>query len=253
MPGIRCENLSKHFGNITALQHVFLSVEDGGFVALLGPSGSGKTTLLRILAGLEIPDSGTVWFDDALVSNEHIVVPSHKRDIGMVFQDLALWPHMTVSRHLEVVLKAHHVSRKDRNNRIDEVLSLMGLKDRSRAYPGQLSGGEKQRLALARALITYPRFLFLDEPLSNLDIELRRQLLDEICRVKETIKATVIYVTHSEWEAEQAADRVVSLERGHIAGTYFFSNCLSGKEPGFSNGNKIRLTEKRVSSCSREY
>lgn len=250
MPGIRCENLSKHFGDITALQDVSLTVEDGSFVALLGPSGSGKTTLLRILAGLEIPDAGTVWFDETLVSNRHTAMPSHKRDIGMVFQDLALWPHMTVSRHLGVVLKAHHVSRKDRNTRIDEVLSLIGMKDRGGTYPGQLSGGEKQRLALARALITQPRFLFLDEPLSNLDKDLRRQLLEEICSVRETIKATVIYVTHSEWEAEQAADRVISLDKGRIVPPCAFLKSCSGNEPGISTTNKIQITEKGILSCS---
>ena len=207
MPSVQCVNVSKRFGSTQALSKASLHVESGELLALFGPSASGKTTLLRIIAGLEKPDEGVVWIGDRIVDGKGVSVPPQKRRVGMVFQDLALWPHMTVRKHLSFVLGRRDVSRRERAGRVSRMLELVRLADRADAHPHQLSGGQKQRVAIARALVTEPDLLLLDEPLSSLDDSLRSAMLDEILRLKKWFGVTVIYVTHDASEVDGVADR----------------------------------------------
>lgn len=217
VPAIAVRNVTKAFGLHQALNGMTLDVVANESVVILGPSGCGKTTLLRLIAGLEVPDNGEVWFGDVRVSGPaRIVVPAYERRIGFVFQDLALWPHLTVAGNLQFVLDVLKVSRVERIRRIDETLKLVridGLKDR---YPHQLSGGEQQRVALARALVGQPSLLLLDEPLSSLDSELRTAMRAELARLQRTLALTMLYVTHDREDAAVLADRVIEMQAGRI-------------------------------------
>jgi ABC-type Fe3+/spermidine/putrescine transport system ATPase subunit len=196
---------------------VSLSAGAGESLAIVGPSGSGKTTLLRIVAGLEAPDDGEVWLAGRLVSgSRRIVVPPHGRSVGFVFQDLALWPHMTVGRQLDFVLKAARVGGEDRPARREEALARARIAQMADRYPHQLSGGEQQRAALARAIVGRPRLLLLDEPLSNLDPELRTELLHELVRIRRELNLTILHVTHDRDEATALGDRVLRMRAGAV-------------------------------------
>ncbi|MCF6285616.1 MAG: ABC transporter ATP-binding protein [Candidatus Hydrogenedentes bacterium] len=212
MPSIQCIDTAKHYGPIQALAPVSLRVESGEFLALLGPSGAGKTTLLRVMPGLEKPDTGVVWIGDQVVAGKGVFVPPQKRRIGMVFQDLALWPHMTVRKHLDFVLKGTGVARAARRKRIGEMLELIRLEDRAAALPHELSGGQQQRVAIARALVVEPKILLLDEPLASLDETLQHRMIDELARLKQWFKITTLYVTHNQREIADLADRVFRIE-----------------------------------------
>ncbi|MGH8648475.1 MAG: ABC transporter ATP-binding protein, partial [Burkholderiales bacterium] len=209
---ITLERLTKRFGPLAVVSEVSFSIQEGELFTLLGPSGCGKTTLLRLVAGFYAADEGEIRFDDRVVN----AVPPHERGIGMVFQNYALWPHMTVSENVSYGLKLRKVAVPEIAERVRAVLDkvkLGGLGDR---YPGQLSGGQQQRVALARALVIRPDVLLLDEPLSNLDAKLRVAMRAEIKALHQRLKTTTVYVTHDQIEAMTMADRIVLLRDGRI-------------------------------------
>ena len=216
-PQLAVANITKRFGAHQALDGVSLEVAAGEGVVIVGPSGCGKTTLLRLVAGLDVPDGGEIWMSGTQVSAQHrSIVPPHERGIGFVFQDLALWPHLTVQGNLDFVLESARTPRASRGPRVHEVLSLVRIQHMSTRYPHELSGGEQQRVALARALVGQPRVLLLDEPLSSLDPELRVTLRDELARLRRTLSLTMVYVTHDMEDAAALADRVIEMRAGHI-------------------------------------
>jgi iron(III) transport system ATP-binding protein len=185
---------------------------------MVGPSGSGKTTLLRLLAGLELPDQGEIWLNGRIVARggRHIV-PAHHRCVGFVFQDLALWPHMTVQEHLAFVIGPANLGRGDRSARINETLRLCHLEPLlANRYPHQLSGGEQQRVALARALVGSPRLLLLDEPFASLDPQLREELRSELASLQRQLSVPTICVTHDSADAAVLADRTIEIRGGRI-------------------------------------
>lgn len=204
--------VSKRFGRVIAVNKVSIKVEKGEFFTLLGPSGCGKTTTLRIIAGLEMPDEGRVLMDGQDVTN----LPPHKRDIAMVFQNYALWPHMTVFENVAYGLRVRRVPDGEVRRRVREVLELVKLEGLENRYPAQLSGGQQQRVALARALVIQPRVLLLDEPLSNLDAKLRTEMREELRRIQKSLNITTIYVTHDQEEAMVLSDRVAVMNSGNI-------------------------------------
>jgi iron(III) transport system ATP-binding protein len=194
---VALKNINKRFGARAALSTLSLDVPQGGTVGILGPSGGGKTTVLRLIAGLEIPDEGEIWLSGRLASSAgRLHIPSAHRNIGFVFQDLALWPHMTVAGNLLFVLESRQWPAGTRNGRLAEMLEIVGMRDRAAEYPGHLSGGEQQRVALSRALVGNPDLLLLDEPLSSLDPDLRGGLRDELAGIPKKLGVTMIYVTH---------------------------------------------------------
>ena len=210
-------NVTKRFGSHLAVESVSLQVAIGDAVVVLGPSGCGKTTLLRLVAGLETPDSGEISLSGTKVAGlGRSMVPPHQRGIGFVFQDLALWPHLTVWKNLEFVLGSVKTARADRAERIHQALNLVRIEPLSARYPHELSGGEQQRVALARALVGQPRLLLLDEPLSSLDPELRTTLRAELTRLQRDLGVTMVYVTHDRDDAAALADDVVEMRAGRI-------------------------------------
>ncbi len=217
---IRFESVSKGFEGRTALTDFSLSIARGERVVVFGPSGCGKTTVLRLLAGLLAPDSGRILMDEVVVSAPaRALVPPEERNLGIVFQDLALWPHLTVRGNLEFGLKARRVQKAEREKRIGEMLDLVSLGSRAGSKPGGLSGGEQQRVALARALVLHPQALLMDEPLSSLDRDLSLQLRSDILRLQKNLGFTLIYITHSSEEALGIATRMVRMSAGRIVDT----------------------------------
>ena len=216
-PAISVRNITKRFASHQALDSVTLEIAHKESVVILGSSGCGKTTLLRLIAGLEIPDSGEIWLGDVQVAGPgRSLLPPFRRQIGFVFQDLALWPHLTVAGNLQFVLDALRVPRAERSRRIDEALKLVRIDGFAARYPHELSGGEQQRVALARALIGSPRLLLLDEPLSSMDAELRAAMRTELARIQRTLELTTVYVTHDREDAAVLADRVIEMRAGRI-------------------------------------
>jgi iron(III) transport system ATP-binding protein len=218
MSAIELSAVSKSYGGLAVVDGVSASVERGERMVLLGPSGCGKTTLLRLVAGLEVPDSGTISIDGGRVAEAgcNLVEPEERR-IGMVFQDLALWPHMTVSQHLEFALRYGHRNKAaDRPARIREILKMVHMADRARAKPGELSGGQQQRVALARALVANPAILLMDEPLSSLDPDLSAHLRGEILTSHAQLGFTLIYVTHNPDEAGEIGTRIIAMRQGRF-------------------------------------
>ena len=210
-------SVTKRHGHHAAVDAVSFQVQSGASIVIVGPSGSGKTTLLRIIAGLETPDDGEVWLDGLRVSGRRqILIPPYARRLGFVFQDLALWPHMTVAQHVEFVMSAGDAPASERQARVRDALTRTRIDQMADRYPHQLSGGEQQRAALARAIVTRPHLLLLDEPLSNLDPDLRMVLRGELARIRQELGLTVLHVTHDYQEAADAADRVVRMQAGRI-------------------------------------
>ena len=210
-------NVSKRFASHLAIDGVSLEVAVGEAVVILGPSGCGKTTLLRLIAGLEIPDGGEIAMNGTTVADRcRTIVPPHQRGIGFVFQDLALWPHLTVWKNLEFVLGSVKTPRAERAERIRQTLNVVRIEPLSARYPHELSGGEQQRVALARALVGQPRLLLLDEPLSSLDPELRTTLRAELARLQRELRVTMVYVTHDTDDAAALADTVVEIRAGRV-------------------------------------
>jgi ABC-type Fe3+/spermidine/putrescine transport system ATPase subunit len=204
--------VTKRFGAVTAVDRVDLSVGDGELFTLLGPSGCGKTTLLRLLAGFYQPDEGTIRFGARVVNG----LPPYERGIGMVFQNYALWPHMTVADNITYGLRLRKLPADEVRKRLGEGLRKVNLVGFEARYPGQLSGGQQQRVALARALVLNPDILLLDEPLSNLDAKIRIQVRAEIRRLQQELSITTIYVTHDQEEALSLSDRVAVMRDGHV-------------------------------------
>lgn len=212
MPNIRVVNLTKKFGNVTALDNINLEVHDQEYFALLGPSGCGKTTLLRLIAGLIEPDSGEIWIGDKRVDD----VPPEDRDIGFVFQTFALFPHMSVWDNVLYGPKVKNFNLKEAETIGDEVLELVKLHERLDAYPSELSGGMMQRIAVARALAAGAKTLLLDEPLGQLDAKVRNEIRYEIRKMANDLKLTAIHVTHDQSEAMSISDRIAVMKKGKI-------------------------------------
>ncbi|CAG1013858.1 sulfate transport system ATP-binding protein [Anaerolineales bacterium] len=212
MAHLTLSNVSKHFGDFTAVRDFNLEVERGEFVSFLGPSGCGKTTTLRMIAGFEIPSSGTVLIDDVDITNK---APS-QRNVGMVFQAYALFPNMTVANNIGFGLRIRKEPEEAVKKRVNEMLALIHLEKKGNSYPYQLSGGQQQRVALARALAIRPQVLLLDEPLSALDAKIRVSLRAEIRAIQRELGITAIYVTHDQEEALSISDRIVVMREGEM-------------------------------------
>jgi ABC-type sugar transport system ATPase subunit len=227
---IRFDSVSKDFAGRAAVSGFSLSVAPGERVVLVGPSGCGKTTVLRLLAGLAIPTAGRIFIGDRLVSGPgRLIVPPEERNLGFVFQDLALWPHMSVRGNLEFGLKARGTRREERERRIREMLALVELEHRAGARPGELSGGEQQRVALARALVQRPATLLMDEPLSNLDPELSLRLRADILRLQRDLGFTLLYVTHNREEALELGTRQIQMKNASAwYGPFFEKGAIPG-------------------------
>ncbi|MFQ5788368.1 MAG: ABC transporter ATP-binding protein [Thermodesulfobacteriota bacterium] len=214
---VKIDNVSKSYNKTLVIRDISLSIEKGERVVILGPSGCGKTTLLRMVAGFIHPDQGKIIIDGKVVAdNGQSIIEPEKREIGMVFQDLALWPHMSNYKNLEFGLKVNKIPKEERRKRIDVILEKVQMTMFKNVYPGELSGGQQQRIALARALVMHPTILLMDEPLSSLDTGLRLTLRKEILRLQEELAITLIYVTHDREEAFSLATRIVVMEDGKI-------------------------------------
>jgi len=212
MAHLELTGLSKRYGENVAIADVTLAIARGSFVSLLGPSGCGKTTTLRMVAGFIAPDSGTIRLDGRAIERD----PPHLRHIGMVFQNYALFPHLSVAGNVEFGLRMRDVAVVDRNARVAEAIAAVELKGFETRYPAQLSGGQQQRVALARALVIRPELLLLDEPLSNLDASLRGEMRREIRALQRRHGITTLFVTHDQEEALSLSDRVVVMEKGRV-------------------------------------
>jgi ABC-type sugar transport system ATPase subunit len=209
--------VSKYYNDRQAVKDFSIEVEQGERIAILGPSGCGKTTVLRLLAGFIAPDTGSIAINgETVAAGGRNFKEPEERNLGMVFQDLALWPHLTVKGNLEFGLKAKGIPVKERERHINEILKLMQMEESIHATPANLSGGQQQRVALARALVMYPKILLMDEPLSSLDFELNVKLRKEILRIQQQIGFTLVYVTHNLEEAFDIATYVVVMKNGHI-------------------------------------
>ncbi len=278
-PAIRLANISRHFGEVVAVDNVSLDILDGEFFTLLGPSGSGKTTCLRLIAGFDHPTSGHVLLHGQDVTR----LPPYEREVNTVFQDYALFPHMTVGENIAYGLMIRQVTKQERASQVMEMLELVRMPGLEGRRPSQLSGGQRQRVALARALILRPRVLLLDEPLGALDLKLRQQMQVELKAIQEQVGITFIYVTHDQEEALTMSDRIAVFNFGRVvqigspaelyehpaspfvAGFVGFSNLISGELAGRITGSadtfsvrpeKIRLQPREQPSpngyCSVE-
>jgi iron(III) transport system ATP-binding protein len=216
MPGVTIKGLSMRYGDVGAVDGLDLRVEPGELVALLGPSGCGKTTTLRLVAGFLKPEAGEIWVGDRCLSSPATVIPPERRRMAMIFQSYALWPHMTVDQNVTYGLRFTTAPKADRERRVREILRAVQLEGYGSRYPGELSGGQQQRVAVARALVVEPEILLLDEPLSNLDANLREEMRFEIRRLHETFGITTLYVTHDQAEAMVISDRVAVLQHGRV-------------------------------------
>lgn len=207
---VHLERVTKRFGNVTAVRDFTATLEDGELVCLLGPSGCGKSTLLNMLSGILPVTEGTVFFDDTDVTH----LPPDKRGVGLVFQNYALYPHMTVRQNICFPLEIQHIPKAERFRRADEIARLVHVDTLMDRRPGELSGGQQQRVAIARALVKRPRLLLLDEPLSNLDARLRLEMREEIRRIQQETGVTTIFVTHDQEEAMSISDRIILMREG---------------------------------------
>jgi putative spermidine/putrescine transport system ATP-binding protein len=212
MSGVKINNVVKRFGDFTALHELNLEIKEGEFLSLLGPSGCGKTTTLRLIAGFIQPTKGSIILGDDDVTR---VAPQH-REIGMVFQDYALFPHMTISDNIGFGLKERSYPKAQIKSRVDDLLELIRLTEVGDRYPAEVSGGQQQRIAVARAVAYPPKVLLMDEPLGALDLKLRETMQVEIRRIQQELKITTVYVTHDQGEAMNMSDRIVVMNTGRI-------------------------------------
>jgi iron(III) transport system ATP-binding protein len=213
---VELRGLTKRYGDVAVVDDVSLTVEHGQLVCLLGPSGCGKTTTLRLIAGFVEPSGGEVRVGDKLLSSRAGSVPPERRNMSMIFQSYALWPHMTVAENIIYGLKLRKLDRATIASKLDAILATTRLAPLAERYPGELSGGQQQRVALARALIVEPETLLLDEPLSNLDANLREEMRFEVRRLHDTYRYTTVYVTHDQSEAMTTADLIAVMNAGKI-------------------------------------
>lgn len=235
---VRICDVVKKYGDFHAVDGVSLDIRQGEFFTLLGPSGCGKTTLLRMIAGFNKIDQGEIYFGDRLINN----ISANKRDIGMVFQNYAVFPHMTVSENVAYGLKARKISKPERTPRVLKALEKVQIENLKDRMPDALSGGQQQRVALARALVIRPRVLLMDEPLSNLDAKLRVSMREEIRRIQQSLGITTIYVTHDQEEAMAVSDRIAIFYAGHL------QQVASPAAIYFSPAN--RFTAEFMGSCN---
>ena len=221
MASVELKGLTKRYGALAVVDRVDLMVEHGSLVCLLGPSGCGKTTTLRLVAGFVMPDGGEIAVAGKTLSTPGTVVPPERRNMSMIFQSYALWPHMTIAQNVGYGLAVRKLPREEIEKRVSEMLAVAQMGRYADRYPAELSGGQQQRVALARALVVKPETLLLDEPLSNLDANLREEMRFELRRLHDEYRYTTIYVTHDQQEAMTAADRIVVMREGRIeqAGT----------------------------------
>ncbi|MSP87414.1 MAG: ABC transporter ATP-binding protein [Alphaproteobacteria bacterium] len=221
MADVELQGLTKRYGDQTVVNSVDLKVGHGQLVCLLGPSGCGKTTTLRLIAGFLEPDAGTIRVGDRLLSGPGQALPPEQRGMSMIFQSYALWPHMTIADNVAYGLTLRRLDRAEIDRRVQTILEVTQMAAFAQRYPGELSGGQQQRVALARALVVQPETLLLDEPLSNLDANLREEMRFEVRRLHDQYKYTTVYVTHDQAEAMTTADMIVVMNKGRIeqAGT----------------------------------
>ncbi len=215
---ITIKNLTKRFGKVVALDNVSLTIDPGTFLTLLGPSGCGKTTLLRCVAGLEDPDGGEIFIGDKLVFSydKGITIPPGKRDVGLVFQNYALWPHMKVDKNITFGLEIQKLGKEEIHKRVKSALAEVKMEGFEDRYPREMSGGQQQRIALARMLACRPKVFLLDEPLSNLDARLRMDMRSELKRLHHVSGATTIYVTHDQVEAMTMSSNIAVMKEGIV-------------------------------------
>jgi len=214
---IGIEGVRIRYAGKLVIDELSLSIKPGEVLALLGPSGSGKTSVLRVILGFVTPETGTVRLDGEVASQEgRLLVLPEERGLAVVFQDLALWPHLSVAGNLAFGLNSRGVPRSERNARIRSILGKVGLTGKEHSHPGELSGGERQRVAIARALVLEPRAVLLDEPLSNLDVGLKRELLSIFRALLKERQTTALYVTHDLREAAALGDRIAVMEQGRV-------------------------------------
>ena len=226
---IKLNNITHLYGDKPVLNNLSLNVEANQLTCLLGGSGCGKTTILRLIAGLEIPKSGEINIDNKTITkNRQVIVPPHQRNIGFIFQDLALWPHFTVYKNIAFGLIERKPARRQEvtdnvKETVLEMLNFFGLESHAEKYPHQLSGGQKQLVAISRSLALKPKILLMDEPLANLDVKLKRKILEHIKKLKQSrtfgAGLTIVYVTHDHKEAFAIADKIVVLDKGKIEAT----------------------------------
>ena len=209
-------NLTRTFGDFTAVDNFNLTLQEGELVSLLGPSGCGKTTTLRMLAGFMAPTSGTIEVDGEVISSPTSSLPPEKRKMSMIFQSYAIWPNMTVAENVGFGLQVRKVKPDEIRRRVDEILEKVQMGPLRERYPAELSGGQQQRVALARAIVVKPAVLLLDEPLSNLDANLREEMRFEIRRLHDEFKITTVYVTHDQAEAMVTSDRIAVMNKGRV-------------------------------------
>lgn len=220
MPKIELDRITKRYpgASTNAVDDLDLTIDHGDFMCMLGPSGCGKTTTLRMIAGLEQPTAGSISVDDRVLDSVErgVFVPPERREMGLVFQSYALWPHMTIRQNTEYGLRLRKIARAERGRRADAVMAVMGIDRYADRYPSQLSGGQQQRVALARMLAVNPSVMLFDEPLSNLDSRLRLEMRAELKRIHHDFGSTVVFVTHDQWEAMTLATRIAVMFEGRL-------------------------------------
>lgn len=216
MSKLRIKNLTKTFGEVKAVDNFSLDIDEGEFVALVGPSGCGKTTTLRCVAGFIDPDDGEIILNDRVISSNRFILPPENRNMAMVFQSYAVWPHKTVYKNISFGLELRRLPKSEVRDRVMRSLALTKLGGLENRYPNELSGGQQQRVALARGLVVEPEVLLLDEPLSNLDAILREEMRFDLREIQQKLRITSIYVTHDQTEAMVIADRIVVMNEGRI-------------------------------------
>ena len=215
MHKISLENISHRYGENKVLDSFSYSFEKAKTTCMIGPSGCGKTTILRLIAGLEVPQMGIIKIDETVATeNEKILLPPHKRKIGFVFQDLALWPHFTVFRNIAFGLKDRKEEKT--SHQVKQILDLFGIADKAKKYPHQLSGGQKQMVAIARSLVHRPEIFLMDEPLANIDVNVKENILAHIRQLQEQSRFTMLYVTHDHQEAMQTGNKILVMNEGII-------------------------------------